>query len=326
MFTGSRLRAGLASLFFGIVAVLPVAAAAQEWPSRAVRMVVHFPAGGISDVGARSLGDGLAEIFGQPFVIDNRPGAGGRIGTEIAVRSRPDGYTLLFATNGPLSFAPVTHPSLSYDPVKDLVPVIHVASYSLQVVVNNNVPIHSIEELIAYAKKNPGKLNYATPGQGSGIHFAVEMFKSMAGIDMTHVPYRGSAQLMTDLIAGNVDITFDGAARPHIDSGRLRLIATTDLKRDPRFPNTPTVDESGVKGYKFVASQLLLAPAGTPPEVIAKLNAAANKVLQTEKARARLAEIGLTATGGAGDEITRLIVEGIKQNRKIAAGANLVFE
>ncbi len=305
---------------------LPLVASAQEWPSRPIKMVVHFPAGGISDTGARAVGDGMAAILGQPFIIDNRPGGGGRTGTEIVVKSKADGYTLLFATTGPLSYAPITNSPLSYDPVKDLAPVVQVAGYSLQIVVTNGLPVTNIRELIDYAKKNPGKLNYATPGQGSAIHFAVELFKSMAGIDMTHVPYKGSAQLMTDLVAGNVDITFDGAARTFIDSGRVRLIATTDLRRDPRFPNTPTVDESGLKGYKFTSSQLLLAPAGTPPAIIEKMNAAANKVLADPKVQAHLAETGLLTIGGRPEQITKLIVDGIAQNRKIATDAKLVFE
>lgn len=308
------------------VCLLPQFASAQEWPSKPIRVIVHFPPGGIADLGARALTDGMAPILGQPFIIENRPGGGGRTGAEAVVRSKPDGYTLLFATNSPLSFAPITSPQMSYDPVKDLAPVVPVAAYSLQVVVNNDLPVRSIQDLIDYARKHPGKLNYATPGQGSAIHFAIELFKSMAGIDMTHVPYRGSAQLMTDLVSGQVHVTFDGAARTFIEAGKMRLIATTDVKRDPRFPNTPTVDEAGVKGYKFIASQLLLAPAGTPPDIIAKLNAAANKALSDKKLQASLAEAGLYTTGGSGDQITRLIVEGIAENRKVAAQAKLVFE
>jgi len=307
-------------------AALPRAASAQSWPNRPIQLVVHFPAGGIADVGARALGDGLASLLGQPLVIDNRPGGGGLIGANLVAKAKPDGHTLLFATNSPLSFAPITHPNMPYDPVKDLVPIVPVASYSLQVVVNNALPIHSVADLIDYAKKHPGKLNYASPGIGSGIHFAVEHFKHVTGIQLTHVPYKGSSQLMTDLAGGYVQVTFDGAARSHIEAGRVRLIATTGPERDPRFPQTPTVHEAGVEGYKFVASQVLLGPRDLPQELVDRLNTASNEVLKDPKVRAYLAEQGLIVTGGSPKLITQEIIEGIAENRRIATAAKLVFE
>lgn len=299
---------------------------AQTWPARAIHLMVHFPPGGITDFGARLIGEKLASALGQPVVIENRPGAGGQTGTAAAARAQPDGYTLLFATHGPLSVAPVTSTKLEYDPIKDLAPVVPIAEYGLQIIVSNALPVASIQELIDHARKNPGKLSYASPGQGSAVHFAIEHFKHVAGIDITHIPYRGSSQFMNDLISGRVDLAFDGGARPHIESGRVRMIATTDIKRDSRFPNIPTADESGVKGYKFTAPQWLLAPAGTPKEIVAQLNAAVNQILREQSVKDALAVQGLTATGGTAESISKFIVEDLALNRKIASDANLSFE
>ena len=261
------LAAGLAT------AMVVPAAAMAAYPDRPVRIIVGFSAGGTTDIVARIMAKELTESLGQTFVVENKPGAGSNIGAEQASRAAPDGYTLYFAavTNA-INYT--LYPNLSFDLLKDFAPVAMGAQVPNLLVVNPNLPVKSVQELVAHAKANPGKLAFASSGSGTSIHMAGELFKIQAGIDVLHVPYRGSAPALTDLIGGQVQYDFDNmpAAWPHVQSGKLRALAVTTAERSPTAPDIPTMKESGFPDFNVSSWFGLLAPAGTPPDVIAKLN------------------------------------------------------
>jgi len=309
----------------GLLAFAGVAFA-QAWPSQPVRVIVPYPAGGVADATARLLMERVAIELGQPIVIDNRGGGGGQIGTYAGTKARPDGNTLVFTTNGALSYATVTSKSLPYDPVRDLVPIVEVATYGLTLVVHPSLPVRSVPELIQYARTNPGKLDYSSAGTGTAPHFAGELLKMLANVHIVHIPYRGGAPALQDTVAGVVKFTFDGAVKSFVDDGRLRALATTDTRRDPRFPDLPTMEEAGLKGHRITGRLVLFGPAGTPPAIVARMNAAVNAALKDEKTRKSMAALGLVPVGGSADRVPRVLAEETEATRALASRARLSFD
>ena len=250
-------------------------AAAQGYPGKTIRIIVPFPAGGPTDVQARWAAQRLNQAWGQPVVVDNRPGAGGITGTDLVAKAPADGYTLVGGNPGPLTVAPSIQTKMPYQTDRDFTPVVLLATASSMLCVHPSVPARNVKELIALAKRRPGTINYASPGIGTVGHFASELFNSMAGIRMEHVPYKGAAQYLTDLLAGHIDAAFIQIAQgaPYVRDGRLRAIGVAKLQRAPQLPDIPTIDEQGLKGYQSLNWTGLLAPAGTPRDIVSKLSA-----------------------------------------------------
>jgi tripartite-type tricarboxylate transporter receptor subunit TctC len=281
----------------------------QNFPAKPVRLIVPFPAGGGSDVIGRILAQKLSERLGQQVVVENRPGAGGSIGTEAAVRSAPDGYTMVLASTSEIAVNPAIYSKLSYDPLKDLTPIAMVASTPMVVIVSPSLPAKSIGELIALAKAKPGEINVASAGNGSFTHLASELFRSMTGVTWTHVPYKGAPPALTDTLGGQVQSFLSSvpSALGHIKTGRLRALAVTSAKRSAEMPDVPTIAESGYAGFEANTWYGLLAPAGTPAPVVARLNAAANRVLAMPDVRQRLASEGGDALGGTPEQFAAFL-------------------
>lgn len=283
------------ALLIALGAILPgVPAVAAGYPDRPVRIVVPFPAGGSNDVIARLLGTKLNELWAQTVIIDNRAGAGGNIGAESVARAAPDGTTLLLTAPGPLAVNQALYASLPFDPIKDFAPVALIASVPIVLAVNPAVKAKSVGELIKLAKAAPGMLNFGSSGYGSTNHLAGELFKTLAGINIVHVPYRGAAPAMNDLIAGQIPMMFDNmpAIRPQVLGGTIRGLAVAGAKRSPLFPDLPTMVEAGVPGFEASSWFGLVAPAATPPEVMTALMAAVTRVLQDPDVVKKLAEVG----------------------------------
>jgi tripartite-type tricarboxylate transporter receptor subunit TctC len=296
--------------FFLLAALLvSQAAQAQAWPNRPVRFLVPFAAGaGINDIMARLVGQHLGAGLGQPVVIENRAGSGGIAGTEAAAKAAPDGYTFLM-TNVSLITSAYLYSKLSYDPQKDLVPVTLVATSPLLLVVNPAVPAKSVQEFIAYAKANPGKLNFGSGGVGSTPHLSVELFKSAAGFDAVHVPYKGGAPALNDLIGGQISFMIENmpGTMPFVKQGKLRALAITSPRRSPLEPTLPTMAESGVAGYEVLGWQGLFAVAGTPHEIVARLQAEVAKALRLPEVRERLAGLGAEGVGSTPEEFAAFV-------------------
>ncbi|NYT25680.1 tripartite tricarboxylate transporter substrate binding protein [Alcaligenaceae bacterium] len=262
--------------FAGTAGLAPAAAAAQNFPTKPVSIIVPFSAGGTTDILARILGQYLGDKFGESVVVENRDGAGGNIGMQAAARAKADGYTLFMGTVGTHAINAHLYGSLKVDPIKDFVPLTRVAMVPNLLVVNPERPYRTVQEIIEYAKANPGAIAFASSGNGSSIHLSGELFKQMTGVDMLHVPYRGSAPAVTDLLGGQVDIMFDNmpSAIQHVRSGTLVPIAVTPAERSPELPEIPTVAEAGVPGYEATSWFGMFAPAGTPDEIVKLLNEA----------------------------------------------------
>lgn len=291
-------------------------ARAQAWPARPVRIVVPFAAAGTTDILARALAPELARVFGQPFVVDNRPGAGGNNGAAEVAKAPPDGHTLVMGTVGTHAINPSLYPRMPYDHVRDFVPVTLVAGVPNVLVLNPGTAqkygINSVPDLVKAARTNPGRLNVASSGNGTSIHLAAELFKSMTGTFMVHIPYRGSGPALIDLMAGQMDLMFDNlpSAMPHIRSGRLKALAVTSSARNAAIPELPTVEEAGgpaLKGYEASSWFGLLAPAGTPPDIVGRLQAETAKALATLAMKERLQSQGATPSGMTSAEFARLI-------------------
>jgi tripartite-type tricarboxylate transporter receptor subunit TctC len=292
-----------------LAATMAAAAWAQPYPTKPIRIVVPFPAGGTTDVLARAAAQRLTETLGQPAVVDNRPGAGGNIGAELVAKAAPDGYTLLMGTVGTHAINPSLYPKMPYDHVRDFAPVILVAGVPNVLVVNPALPVKSVQELIAYAKANPGRVNFASSGNGTSIHLSGELFKTMAGVQITHIPYKGSAPALMDLIGGQVQIMFDNlpSALPQIKAGKLKALAVTSRERAPALPDVPTMAESGLPGFEASSWFGLLAPAGTPQPIILKLNADVAKWVASPEAKEKLLAQGANAAGGTPEDFARHI-------------------
>jgi tripartite-type tricarboxylate transporter receptor subunit TctC len=284
------------------------AAAADNYPSRPIKWVVPFTPGGAMDSMARTLGEKMAQSMGQPVVIENRAGAGGTIGSSMVAKSEPDGYTMMIVSIGH-AVNPALYPKLSYDPIKSFEPVAMVGVVPNVLVVNSAAKINSVKDLIAQAKAQPGKLSYASAGTGTTIHLAAELFNSLADVDILHVPYKGSAPAMTDLLGRQVDIMFDSlsSARPHIDSGRLKALAVTTSKRSTAMPNLPTVAEAGLKGYELNGWYAVFVPAGTPRPVVDRLNGELLKALKQPDVAKRFAQLGAEPAGSSPEELAKYL-------------------
>ena len=264
--------------------------AQQSWPSRPIRMIVPFPAGSSPDLIARILTDKLAAVLGQPFVIENHPGAGGNIGTGQVAHAAPDGYTLLFTINGPLVTAPTLWRNLNYDPVRQLAPVSLVATSPNVLVVDARLPVRTLQEFVALARSRPGAMNYGSVGNGSAAHLAMEQLKAMAGIDLQHIPYAGFPQVTTAIVGGQVQAGFmvPAIAMPLVQSGKLRVLAVTTTGRTSLLPSVPTVAESGYPGFEAISWQAVLAPAGTPAPVIDRLYRELVAIIGSEDVRQKM--------------------------------------
>jgi len=293
---------------FAVIAAAAISlvssAALAQYPTKPIRVVVPFPAGGTTDILARAASQKMSEAWGQPVIVDNRPGAGGNIGAELVAKSANDGYTLLMGTVGTHAINTALYSKMPYDHVKDFVPIVLVAGVPNVLVIHPSVPANSVQELIAYGKANPGKLNFASSGAGTSIHLAGELFKVSTGVQMQHVPYKGSAPALTDLMGGQVQLMFDNlpSALPHIKSGKLKALAVTSAKRAPALPDVPTIAETGVAGFEASSWFGLLAPTGTPREVIVKVNAEVAKWLASPDAREKLTAAGANAAGGSPED------------------------
>ncbi|RYF18649.1 MAG: tripartite tricarboxylate transporter substrate binding protein [Comamonadaceae bacterium] len=284
------LAAGVAA---GSFAALPAAAQAN-YPAKPITIVVPFAAGGTTDILARVIGEALKKELGQPVVIDNRAGAGGNIGGALAAKAAADGYTLFMGTVGTHAINASLYKKMPFDPIKDFAPLTRVAMVPNLLVAHPTRPYKTVQELVAYAKANPGKVTFGSSGNGSSIHLSGELFDSMAKVDMIHVPYKGSAPAVSDLIGGQIDIMFDNmpSAIQHVRSGRLKAIAVTTAKRSPELPNVPTIAEAGVPGYEATSWFGMFAPAATPAPIVTRLNTALVKVLSDADVKKKLAEQG----------------------------------
>jgi len=298
--------------------LLCLPALAQEYPSRAVKIVVPFAAGGPADIYARFLAQRLQDALGQPFVVEDRPGGGSVIGTDSVAKSAPDGYTLLLMSNAQTVNESLM-PNKPYALMRDFVPVSPINYSDLVLVVHPSVPVTNLAELIALAKAKPGKLNYASSGPGTPYHMAGELFKVMAGVDIVHVPYKGSSQARTDLIGGQVDMMFDAVTTMSEFSraGKVRALATTGKVRSSVLPNVPTLSEAGVAGYEAVIWLGLMAPKGTPPEIIRRLNAEVVKIVNRPDVREEWAKQGAVAMVMSPDEFTRYMNDDIAKWERI---------
>lgn len=297
----TALTFGLASLLAG-----PAPAFAQAFPSKPLRLVVPYAAGGIADLLGRLIAEKLGALVGQTVVIENRPGAGGHVGGELVAKSPADGYTLVLATiahNGAASM----YRGLKYNPATDLQPVVLVAESAGVLIVHPDVPAKTVAEFTALAKAQPGKLNYASAGNGSAIHMATELYKFMSGTDLQHVPYKGSAPAMTDLIGGQVQLMFENiaTAHPYIRSGKVRALGVTSRTRNASLPDVPTIAEAGLPGYAAEPWYTVSAPRGVPADVLRKLNADLNTVLKSPDLAARWEALGVTPLGGSLDDAAR---------------------
>ncbi|MDQ6618714.1 MAG: tripartite tricarboxylate transporter substrate binding protein [Pseudomonadota bacterium] len=274
-------------------------ALAQTYPSKPIRIIVPYTPGGFNDTLGRLLALKFQEAWGQPAVVENKPGAGTVIGTETVAKSAPDGYTLLIVAL-PFSVLPSLYPNTSFSVTKDFVPIVLAGATQNMLVVNTALPVNSVQDLIALAKRKPDELAYASTGSGSSNHLSMEMFKSMTGTRINHIPYKGTAPAVTDLLGGQVQVMFDNTPNvlPHVKAGKLRALAVTGAQRSSFTPDLPTVAESGVPGYEITVWFGLVAPAGTPKDIVAKLNAEVNRVLALPDTRERFQAAGVEPIGG----------------------------
>ena len=281
---------------------------AQGYPSKPIRFLVGFPPGGTSDILARTIGQKLAEAVGQQVVIENRPGAGGNIGAEAAAKSAPDGYTLFMGTTSQAISASL-YSKLNYDLVRDLAPITQAVNYTNLLVVHPSLPVKSVPELIALAKARPAQLNYGTAGNGTPPHMTGELFKSYTGVNIQHVPYKGGAPAIADLLGGQITIMFDNVPPllPHVQAGKMRPLAVTSLRRISVLREVPTLDESGLKGFDSVAWNGVLVPTGTPRDIVMKLNNEINRILTLPDIRERLSGQGADPVGSTPEQFAALI-------------------
>jgi len=305
-------------LALSVFSLTPVFALAQAYPNKPITIVVPFVAGGSTDVTARAIGQKLSTQLGQPIVVENKPGAGSTIGVAYVAKAPPDGYTLLFTTIS-MAINASLRPKLTYDSIKDLQPIVQISSLPLVLVINPSLPPKTFQEFIAYAKANAGKLNYASSGSGTSPHLAGEMFKTMTGISMTHIPYKGNAPVLNDLLAGQVDAHFGlvPGMLPYIKSGKLRALAVTTKTRVASLPDVPTIMELGYPNYEINSWQGLFAPANTPPDIITKLNETTNRILSDPEFRAVLAKEGSDPVGGSVSQFSAHVVSEVNKWAKV---------
>jgi len=289
--------------------VLSPSAFGQAYPSKPIRIICPFPPGGAVDIASRAIADALTKTMGQSVIVENRAGAGGNLGGEIAAKSPPDGYTLFMTTSGIQAINPALYAKMNYDPNKDFVPVVALVSLDNVLVVHPSVKVTSVKELIDLAKAQPGMISGASSGSGTSIHMSLEMFKHLTGTDILHIPYKGSAPAVADLLGGQVNIMFDNipSSLPHIKAGKLRAVATTGAKRSSTLPDLPTIAEAGVPGYESGVWFGLMAPVGTPKDIIAKLNAEALKAVKLPDYQKRMNDLGYEIIAGSPEQMAERI-------------------
>ncbi|WP_397473876.1 Bug family tripartite tricarboxylate transporter substrate binding protein [Pusillimonas sp.] len=315
----------LAAMTTALLALSPLTASAQQWPEKPVTVIVNFPAGGAADRIARAITQPLGDALGQSFVVENKGGAGGNIGGDAAAKSKPDGYTFLMSSGGMVSVNPQIYDNMTFDPMKDLVPVAAAARVLVFLETTPEVPVKNIQEFIDYLKKNPGKLNYGSPGNGSSPHLAGELFKELADVDAVHIPYRGAAPAMRDLLGGQIDFMFDpGIGLSSVEAGKLNLLAIGSMKRSSRFPDIPTLDEAGLTNFDADTYFGFYAPAGTPPEIIQKMNTEINKIVKSEKFKETLSAIGAEPEPMTPDEFHQKAVDDAERFGKLIRDRNIM--
>ena len=310
-----------------MLALGPAGALAQGYPAKPVTLVVPFAAGGSTDLVARTLAQRMSESLGQQVLVDNKGGAGGNLGASFVKQAAPDGYTILMGTIATHALVASLYAKPPFDPEKDFAPIALLVTVPNVLTVNKDYPAKDVKELIARLKEKPGEEIYSSSGNGTPLHLSGELFKSMAGVDMVHVPYQGSGPALVDAVSGAVPINFDNlpSSTEFIRSGALRALAVTTKTRAANFPDVPTMEEAGVPGYETNTWNAFFAPAGTPPEVIARLNAAANEAVADPKVKARLAEVGATTVGGTPEELAAHVTKEIARWRPVieASGARI---
>jgi len=311
------------SVVIGVV-ILTAEAQAQSWPSRPVRIVVPSPPGGGTDIIARVMADNFSKVFKQQFFVENRPGAGNMIGIESVARAAPDGYTFLM-TASTLSLNSVLYKKISYDPIKDFAPITIAATAPNVLIITPSVPAKTLKEFIALAKKQAGKLTYGTPGIGTSPHMSMELLKSLAGVDLQHIPYRGTAPALTDVISGQITSMFSNAltAKPQIESGKVRALGVTTATRSGTMPDIPAIAEAGVPGYEAVQWYGFLAPAGTPQPILAQIHAEAMKALNSAEMKEKLASDGAEPAPSTPEAFAAHIRNEIDKWRKVAKAAGI---
>ena len=312
----------IAAFLFALA--MPALAAAQSWPTKPVRMIVPFPAGGPTDVLTRALAERLSAALGQPVVVDNKPGAGGTIGSDFVAKSAPDGYTLLMATGSTHSVGPYLS-KVPYDPQKDFTPIVYVGKATNILLVSPTLGVSNVRELIDLAKKNPGKLNYSTSGIGSVAHLTSEMFASMAGIKIVHVPYKGTQLSIPDLMSGQIAMLFDNVltAKPHVEGGKLKGIAISSRERSSLVPDIPTVSESGLPGFDSWNWFGIFGPANTPAAVVERVNAEINRIVTEPAMKDRFAQLGFETTGGTPAQFAAVVQSEARKWSQVIREANV---
>ena len=300
----------------------------DKWPSKPIVYIVPFPAGGTTDILARLIGQKLGPVLGTTIVVDNKGGAGGSVGSEMASRAAPDGYTILGGTISSHAINVSLYPKLPYDPVTSFQPITLIGTNPNILVVNASSPYKSVQDITAALKAKPGSLSYASAGNGTSQHLSAELYKYLAGVDMVHIPYKGSGPAIQDVIGGQVPMMFDTSvvAGPHIESGRLRALAVTSSKRAAVFPNVPTMAESGVPGYDVVSWQAIFAPAGTPKPIVNRLHAELAKILKDPEVQDRLAKLGLDPSGMTPSELAAFQKAEIDKWAKVIKAANIKID
>lgn len=301
---------------------------ADAYPSKPIKLIIPYAVGGSTDQTGRLMAKSLSERLGQPVVVENRPGAGGTLGQDFVAKAPADGYTLLFSAAGPLAVTPHVYPKLGYDPIKSLYPITLVATQPLLLVVKPELKVNSVSELIAEAKGKPGKLSYGSFGNGSAAHLAGEYFKMLAGVDMVHVPYKGSGPALVDLVAGQIDLMFDvfSTSAPLVKGGKLRAIAITSTQRSPQFPQVPTMQQAGVADFEAGTWFGLLAPANTPRPIIDRLSHETNAALQEKELQEILASQGASVRGGTPEQFKTYFLAEFDKWGKIVKSAGITAD
>jgi tripartite-type tricarboxylate transporter receptor subunit TctC len=307
-----------------VLLTLPASAVAQSYPSRPITIVIGYTPGAVSDLAARTIGEGLHQAWGQPVIVDNRPGSGGNIGAGFVSRAAPDGYTIMVGTDAQMASNVHLYKHVGFDPVKDFAPVAYAGVNIICLAVNAQLPINSVADLIAHAKQNPGKLSYGTSGVGSPHHLAGELLRQKTGIDIQHVPYRGGGAAVNDLLGGHIGMAFLSlsAAVPHLNTGKIRIVAVVEKTRYAAMPDVPTVGET-VPGFEMASWLGIFAPAGTPADVVAKLNDGIAKVLTVDSVKQKLANLGLVVVAGKPDELANVVKDGLKVRGELVKAAGI---
>ncbi|MGE8369694.1 MULTISPECIES: Bug family tripartite tricarboxylate transporter substrate binding protein [Cupriavidus] len=306
----------------------PAAQAADAWPAKPIKWVVPYPPGGSTDMLARIVGQKLGERLGQPVVVENKAGAGGNVGTDYVAKQPADGYTIVMGNIGPIAINPSLYPDLPYNPLKDLAPVTMLMAVPNLLVVNPALPVHSVRDLIDYGKRQPAPLGYATPGAGTSLHLAGELFATTSGVKMTHIPYKGSAPGLNDTMAGHVPVMFDNmpSALPLVKAGKLRALAITSAQRSAQLPDVPTMAEAGLQGYEIAGWFGVLVPAATPKAIVARLDTELGAVLKMPDVRKKLDEMGGIVSGAGPQAFGRYIEAESRKWSTLVRGANITVQ